>query len=150
MCTVLLPPGGYPIAVKYIISWHSSLYLFRVRWQPRTMQWARALDRLIWCLCSPRSLHSEGGESHDPNHLQKYNVIYLTVGCVCVCVCVCVFACLFVCERDFVWRDVQELVVTAITWVLEDTCVMICSLKIMHSSKSDNIQQAFSFIPFWL
>jgi len=22
MCTVLLPPGGYPIAVKYIISYH--------------------------------------------------------------------------------------------------------------------------------
>ena len=25
MCTVLLPPGGYPIAVKYIISYHFSL-----------------------------------------------------------------------------------------------------------------------------
>jgi len=22
MCTVLLPPGGYPVAVKYIISYH--------------------------------------------------------------------------------------------------------------------------------
>jgi len=51
----------------------------------------------------------------------------------CVYVCLCV--CLFVCERDFVGRDVQESVVTAITWVLEDTCFMICSLKIMHSFK---------------
>jgi hypothetical protein len=26
MCTVLLPPGGYPIAVKYIISYHISYH----------------------------------------------------------------------------------------------------------------------------
>jgi len=25
MCTVLLPPGGYPIAVKYIISYISKI-----------------------------------------------------------------------------------------------------------------------------
>jgi len=119
--------------------------IFRVRWQPHTMQWAKALDRLIWCLCSPRSLLSGGGGSHDPNHLQKYNVICLTVGYVCLCVCVC----LFVCERDFVWRDVQESVVTAITWVLEDTCVMICGLKILYSFKVIYPTGLF-FFPFWL
>ena len=27
MCTVLLPPGGYPIAVKYIISYHTILLI---------------------------------------------------------------------------------------------------------------------------
>jgi hypothetical protein len=27
MCTVLLPPGGYPIAVKYIISYISYQYI---------------------------------------------------------------------------------------------------------------------------
>jgi len=27
MCTVLLPPGGYPIAVKYIISYHISYHI---------------------------------------------------------------------------------------------------------------------------
>jgi hypothetical protein len=27
MCTVLLPPGGYPIAVKYIKSYHMSLII---------------------------------------------------------------------------------------------------------------------------
>jgi len=26
MCTVLLPPGGYPIAVRYIISYHIISY----------------------------------------------------------------------------------------------------------------------------
>jgi len=26
MCTVLLPPGGYPIAVKYIVTYHAISY----------------------------------------------------------------------------------------------------------------------------
>jgi len=30
MCTELLPPGGYPIAVKYIISYHTKIYLSRL------------------------------------------------------------------------------------------------------------------------
>jgi hypothetical protein len=28
MCTELLPPGGYPIAVKYIISYHIKIIVF--------------------------------------------------------------------------------------------------------------------------
>jgi hypothetical protein len=47
MCTVLLPPGGYPIAVKYIISYHISYHIIsytficgaatqRVSWPPHS------------------------------------------------------------------------------------------------------------------
>jgi hypothetical protein len=31
VCIVLLPPGGYPIAVKYIISYHHILHVSRIR-----------------------------------------------------------------------------------------------------------------------
>jgi len=30
MCTVLLPPGGYPIAVKYIISYHITISYYHI------------------------------------------------------------------------------------------------------------------------
>jgi len=31
MCTKLLPPGGYPVAVKYIISYHIISYIISYR-----------------------------------------------------------------------------------------------------------------------
>jgi hypothetical protein len=34
MCTELLPPGGYPIAVKYIISWRQRHTVPLQRWYP--------------------------------------------------------------------------------------------------------------------
>ena len=30
MCTVLLPPGVYPIAVKYIIHHHTNMFLITI------------------------------------------------------------------------------------------------------------------------
>ena len=51
----------------------------------------------------------------------------------CVCVFVCV--CMCVCVWKRLWRGVQESVMTAIIWVLEDTCVMVCSLTSTHSFK---------------
>jgi hypothetical protein len=37
MCTVLLPPGGYPIAVKYIISYVTAMSAVRKMPQPNSI-----------------------------------------------------------------------------------------------------------------
>ena len=41
MCTVLLPPGGHPIAVKYIISYHIISYRKRVITQTKQQTFKR-------------------------------------------------------------------------------------------------------------
>jgi len=41
MCTELLPPGGYPIAVKYIISYHT------IR---TSTQWKGSVNCMPWSL----------------------------------------------------------------------------------------------------
>jgi len=61
MCTVLLPPGGYPIAVKYIISYHiyfHSVNPYRITksiWIPGRVNgnFLCLCILIVLCLCRP-------------------------------------------------------------------------------------------------
>jgi len=60
MCTELLPPGGYPISVKYIISYHITSYLKCLISYRKIVQWklqrtAKYLEKkLFQCHCLPQ------------------------------------------------------------------------------------------------
>jgi len=72
MCTELLPPGGYPIAVKYIISYHLKFILF----------WNNTLhvsDSLSVHRQDSKTVHTASGICHTGSvaDIQAYLMLYV-------------------------------------------------------------------------
>jgi len=54
MCTVLLPPGGYPIAVKYIITYHNTFgFSASVLYSSRSLLTASISQNISYIVWSP-------------------------------------------------------------------------------------------------
>ena len=91
MCNVLLPPGGYPIAVKYIISYHIKIlsYIIFQEYERESRlgqsgPWGMLLTHLPQIAVAERSYGELG-------FLLTKNKGFLRkdVGQMCVCMCMC-------------------------------------------------------------